>query len=127
MWNPARLHLAGVFGALCLTAPAATPQGPSVPSAPSAPRPGSAGDEWRFYGGEPGGIRYSTLDQINRQNVGALKVAWTYHMGEVKRKPQVSGEVEPTAFESTPLVVDGVLYFTTPRGRVIALDADTGR
>src|SRR5215212_11508477 len=121
MWNPTRPRLAGVVGWLCLLASAATAQAPPPGSARSA------GNEWRFYGGEPGGTRHSTLDQINRQNVGRLKVAWTYHMGELRRKPQVSGEVEPTAFESTPLVIDGMLYFTTPRGRVVALDADTGK
>ena len=118
MWNSVRPGLAAMFACLCLTASVTTAQ---------APPPASAGTDWRFYGGEPGGTRYSTLDQINRQNVGRLKVAWSYHMGELRRKPQVSGEVEPTAFESTPLVVDGTLYFTTPAGRVIALDADTGK
>jgi glucose dehydrogenase len=41
--------------------------------------------EWRFYGGNPGGTRFSPLQQINRQNVGVLKRAWTYHTGEVNR------------------------------------------
>ena len=39
--------------------------------------------EWPYYGGDAGGQRYSTLDQINKQNVKQLKVAWTYHTGDV--------------------------------------------
>src|SRR5215472_16702032 len=41
--------------------------------------------DWRFYGGNARGTRFSSLQQINRQNVGALKQAWTYHTGEVNR------------------------------------------
>jgi len=53
-----------------------------------------------------------------------LKVAWTYHTGDVS-----DGSKYPvrSAFEATPLVVDGVMYFTTPFSRVIALDAETGK
>ena len=39
--------------------------------------------EWPSYGNDPGGQRYSPLDQINRDNVAQLKVAWTYHTGDV--------------------------------------------
>ena len=91
----------------------------------SAPVP--PGHEWRFYGAEPGGTRFSPLKQINRENVGKLKVAWTYRMGEIGRLPNVSGEREPPAFECTPIVASGLLYLTTPGGRVIALDAETGK
>ena len=82
--------------------------------------------EWRFYGRDPGGTRFSPLKQINTGNVSKLKRAWTYHMGEVER-PHVSAPKSLiAAFESTPLVVGGVLYFSTPSSRVIALDSGSG-
>lgn len=82
--------------------------------------------EWRFYGGDAGGTRSSPLKQITRQNVGSLKTAWTYHTGEVTRGNQTDWHhIAP--FESTPVVIDGVLYFSTPSNRVIALDAESGQ
>jgi membrane-bound PQQ-dependent dehydrogenase (glucose/quinate/shikimate family) len=82
--------------------------------------------EWRFYGGDAGGSRFSSLRQINHENVGALKRAWTYHIGEVNRGNSTDRHrIAP--FETTPLVVDGTLYLTTPSNRVIALDAETGK
>jgi quinoprotein glucose dehydrogenase len=87
--------------------------------------PGSA-QEWRFYGGDAGGTRFSSLRQINPKNVGTLKRAWTYHIGELDRgTPTDRHHVAP--FETTPLVVDGMLYLSTPSNRVIALDAETGK
>lgn len=83
--------------------------------------------EWRFYGGDAGGMRFSTLRQINRSNVGRLKRAWTYHMGEADRGGNETDRHHVAPFESTPLVVDGVLYFSTPSNRVIALDAENGK
>jgi membrane-bound PQQ-dependent dehydrogenase (glucose/quinate/shikimate family) len=82
--------------------------------------------EWRFYGGDAGGSRFSSLRQINRENVGALKRAWTYHIGEVNRG-NATDRHRIAPFETTPLVVDGTLYLTTPSNRVIALDAETGK
>jgi quinoprotein glucose dehydrogenase len=76
--------------------------------------------EWRYYGRDAGGARYSPLNQINRQNVTRLHSAWTYHTGEI---PQGRSR----SFEATPLMVDGRLYFITPLGKVIALDPATGR
>ncbi|MEJ7607426.1 MAG: PQQ-binding-like beta-propeller repeat protein, partial [Bryobacteraceae bacterium] len=74
--------------------------------------------EWHFYGRDPGGERFSPLRQINRENVSKLKVAWSFATGE----PDVK-----TAFEATPLMIEGVLYFSTSHYRVIALDAETGK
>jgi quinate dehydrogenase (quinone) len=87
----------------------------------------ASAQEWRFYGGDAGGTRFSTLQQINRTNVGRLKRAWTYHMGEVDRGGNETDRHNIAPFESTPLVIDGVLYFSTPSNRVIALDAETGK
>ncbi|PYV51527.1 MAG: hypothetical protein DMG92_04155, partial [Acidobacteria bacterium] len=87
---------------------------------------GGWGQEWRSYGGDPGATRFSPLQQINRENVSALKRAWTYHTGEVNRQNETDRhQIAP--FETTPLVVDGILYLSTPSNRVIALDAETGR
>jgi glucose dehydrogenase len=85
--------------------------------------PALRAQEWRNYGGDPGGTRYSLLEQINKKNVTQLKVAWTHDTGDVS-----DGTEYPTrsAFEATPLVVDGVLYLTTPFCRLIALDAESG-
>lgn len=80
--------------------------------------------DWPYYGRDPGGSRYSPLDQINRSNVRDLQVAWIYRTGDFS-----DGTEYPirSAFESTPLMVDGVLYLTTPFCRLIALDAETGK
>jgi quinoprotein glucose dehydrogenase len=80
-------------------------------------------DGWPYYGHDAGGMRYSPLTQITRENVSRLKVAWVFHTGDVSdgsRGRQRSG------FETTPLVVDGTLYLTTAFNRVIALDPETG-
>ena len=89
--------------------------------------PGVFAQEWRFYGGDAGGTRFSALQQINRNNVGRLKRAWTYHVGEIDRGGNETDRHHVAPFESTPLMVDGVLYFSTPSNRVIALKAETGK
>ena len=78
-----------------------------------APRAADGFREWRAYGG-PEGLRYSSLDQVNRTNVQRLRVAWTWD------------SKEEGGLQTNPIVVDGVLYATTPKHRVIALDAATG-
>src|SRR5215471_5608000 len=82
--------------------------------------PQSADQEWRVYGHDPGGMRFSGLKQIDRTNVSTLQRAWTYVVAR-----DSAAEIE--AFETTPLMVDGMLYFTTPTGRAIAVDGDTGK
>lgn len=83
--------------------------------------------EWRSYGGDPGGTRFSPLTQIGPENVARLRRAWTYHTGEVERSGNSTDRHNVAPFESTPLVVDGVLYVSTPSSCVIALDPETGR
>ncbi|WP_425398601.1 pyrroloquinoline quinone-dependent dehydrogenase [Aeoliella sp.] len=80
-----------------------------------------AGDDWAYVGGNAGGARYSTLDQIDRSNVAKLEPAWTYSTGELQ--PNGNG---PT-IECTPIVVDGVMYITTGKRVLVALDAATGQ
>ncbi|MEP7272060.1 MAG: pyrroloquinoline quinone-dependent dehydrogenase [Acidobacteriota bacterium] len=79
--------------------------------------------DWPAYGRDAGGTRYSTLKQIDRTNVGTLKVAWTYRTGAEEVK---AASAANAAFESTPILVGGLLYLTTPYSRVIALDPATG-
>ena len=83
-----------------------------------------AAQEWPYYGGDAGGGKYSKLDQITRGNVTRLRPAWTFHAGDVS-----DGKSSPnrSAFETTPLVADGVMYLTTPFCRLIALEAETGK
>ncbi len=80
--------------------------------------------QWRSYGGDPGGTRFSALKEINRHNVSKLRTAWTYHTGELElmREARITG----SGFACTPLVVDGVMYLSTHSSRVIALDAENG-
>ena len=61
--------------------------------------------DWRVTGGEPGQTRFSPLDQITRDNVKSLRVAWVHHAGDVS--PQNRSEIQ-----ATPIVVRGVLYST---------------
>jgi quinoprotein glucose dehydrogenase len=80
--------------------------------------------DWPAYGRDAGGSRYSPLDQINRANVATLKLAWEWKTGE---KPLDSFKTTPGNFQATPLMIDGVLYLSTPYNRVVALDAESGR
>lgn len=83
----------------------------------------SAGYEWRAYGHDGADTRYSPLVQINCKNVSRLKVAWTFHTGDIQAR---SAHRRRSGFEATPLFVDGTLYVTTGFSRVIALDPRTG-
>jgi quinoprotein glucose dehydrogenase len=91
----------------------------TIVSASTPPSSAAQSVDWRVTGGEPGNSRYSPLDQIDRENVARLRVAWTYHTGDLA--PDAHGEIQ-----ATPIVVDGVLYTTTPALAVIALRADSG-
>jgi glucose dehydrogenase len=84
----------------------------SSSKASSATRPPST--DWPVYGGQLADDHYSSLSQINRNNVGKLKVAWTFDTGE------------KGGLQTSPLVVGRVLYAYSPSQKVIALDAATG-
>ena len=84
---------------------------------------GAEKGEWSSYGHDPGGQRFSPLTAVNRSNVAGLKLAWQFRTGDAY-EPEHG---RPTAFEATPLYVDGTLYLGTPLGRVIALDPVTGK
>jgi quinoprotein glucose dehydrogenase len=71
--------------------------------------------DWPVYGGSPENTHYSSLAQINRDNVKQLTVAWSYDTGE------------EGGLQTSPLIVSGVLYGLTPTQKVFALDAATGK
>ena len=77
-----------------------------------------ANADWPLYGGTRDNTRYSTLAQVTPANVAQLQVAWRYDSHD---------EFTGSEMQSNPIVVDGVLYATTPKLRVVALDAATGR
>jgi quinoprotein glucose dehydrogenase len=91
----------------------------------------SAGDarqrsmqEWPVYGGDPGGTKASPLSDINQGNVERLTVAWEWQPGD---QPLEEFGTRPGNFQNTPLMIDNVLYVSTPYNRVVALDAETGQ
>jgi len=79
--------------------------------------------DWPFYGGDQGGAKYSQLTEINPQTVSRLHSVWTWKTGEIDL-PQYGSK--PGMFEVTPLMIDGVLYLSTPYSNVVALNASTG-
>jgi quinoprotein glucose dehydrogenase len=86
----------------------------------------AATTEWPAYGNDAGGSRFSPLKQVNSQNVNKLKVAWTFQTGELKLY-EGTNVMKQAAFEATPVMVGGILYFSTPSNRVFAIDAATGK
>lgn len=109
-WSPppvaGRTALAGL--ALLLSTAAVLAQAP----APGTEDP----NNWPMYHRTANSWRYSPLDQINKSNVGKLKVAWIQQAGDITHGRQ-----------ETPLVIDGVVYSTASYNRVFALDAKTGQ
>jgi quinoprotein glucose dehydrogenase len=86
---------------------------------PAAPPPTPAG-EWRTYGSDLASTRYAPLDQITKDNFSTLEVAWRFKTDNLGPRPE-------TNFQSTPLMVGGVLYTTAgSRRSVVAIDAATG-
>jgi quinoprotein glucose dehydrogenase len=73
---------------------------------------------WDTVGGTGANLHYSALDQINKDNVTRLRIAWTYDSGDAYPNSDV---------QCNPIVVDGVMYVTTAKTRVVALDAATGK
>jgi quinoprotein glucose dehydrogenase len=74
--------------------------------------------EWRSYGGGAENTHFSALKQITRENVKQLEAAWTYDTGDV---------FEDSEMQCNPIIVGGALYATSPKMRVFALDAATGK
>jgi quinoprotein glucose dehydrogenase len=109
---------------------------------PSTPAVRFAGaTEWTHYGGDAAATRYSAAALINRSNVGRLRVAWSVRAGDFSQEDssplarRLTGESgvqcrscreNNVRFESTPLMFDGILYLSTPKNRVLALNPETG-
>ncbi len=106
------------------TAGAAVLYGPiGVSGQAPAPR---ASEEWRHYSGDGGSQKYSPLDQITRENVSRLQIAWRWSSPDnpvVKANPQA----RPGGYQDTPLMANGVLYTVTSLGMFAAIDPATGK
>ena len=95
--------------------------GATVASAsPVFAQTGALDGEWRFYGGDGGHTQYTGLDQIDRGNVTELQVAWRWKAENSAAGPFFN-------FESTPIMIGGILYTTTGASEVAAVDAETGQ
>lgn len=82
---------------------------------------------WQYYGGDAGGSRYSPLNQINRDNVAKLKLAWQYRTGAVRNNPNLKPMID---FQATPILLPpeagGHLVVCDPFNKIIALDPVNG-
>ncbi|HYV07918.1 MAG TPA: PQQ-binding-like beta-propeller repeat protein, partial [Blastocatellia bacterium] len=92
----------------------------------AAGKDGVAKSEWRFYGGDQGSTKYSPLDQINRENVQKLKVAWSWDSPDLKILEQNS-KLYTLGNEATPIMIGGVLYVSTSLSQVAAIDSASGK
>jgi len=91
-----------------------------VATAPVTGQQGATNGEWRFFSGDSGATRYSPLDQITRDNVKNLKIAWTWKSDNFGSPPEIRNQ-------ATPIMVNGVLYFPAgSRRAIVAMDAGTG-
>lgn len=75
---------------------------------------------WSVYGGTKDALHYSTLTEIDTSNVTRLAVAWTYHTGD-------ADTLFHSQIQCNPVIIDGILYGITPKMKMIALDAATGK
>ena len=80
----------------------------------------SSQNDWAYYLGDQGSHQYSPLKQINSDNLDKLEVAWTYHSGDIH--PENRSQIQ-----CNPLVINGILYGSSPSLRYFALDAATGK
>lgn len=81
--------------------------------------PASRTTDWAWYQGDPGARQYSTLEQITADNIGQLQVAWTLRTGD-------ADTLDRSQIQCNPLVINGVVYATSPKLKVLAIDAATG-
>src|SRR4051812_1288989 len=79
--------------------------------------------DWPYYGGDQGGMKYSRLTDVSTSTAPRLAIAWEWSPRE---KALAQFGTRPGNFQATPLMIDNVLYFSTPYNRVVALNAETG-
>lgn len=115
------LGMGVTFAQMFVPHPTVAFQGTRAPLVPVAP--GSGQKDWSHYGNTPGGSRFVALDQITRDNVGQLEVAWTFRTGDIPASPTGNGAED----QQTPLQIGDRVYLCTPHNNVIAIDADSGR
>src|SRR5688572_3550934 len=82
-------------------------------SVPGSTQNGARNNEWRAYSADEGSTRYSPLDQINRDTIKDLQIAWTWKFDNF------GSPAETVTTETTPIMVDGVLYFTAGQRRTV--------
>ena len=93
--------------------------------------------DWPLFGNDPGAMRYSPLTEINTENISRLQLVWTYKTEEAASagsavveaenpNPGRRGRFQARRSQVAPLVVDNVMYLTTPYNRAVALDPETG-
>jgi quinoprotein glucose dehydrogenase len=75
---------------------------------------------WRTYSADKQGSKYSSLDEINKENVQQLEVAWIYHAKDMQESP-------PTTIECNPIIINNMMVLSTPALKVVALNAVTGK
>ena len=83
--------------------------------------------DWPAYSGDKASTKYSPLDQINKDTVGKLQIAWRQSGVPEELKAAYPGANAPGNWQNTPLMVDGLLYMSSGVGTVVALDAATGK
>ncbi|WP_091870988.1 outer membrane protein assembly factor BamB family protein [Pricia antarctica] len=96
------------------------------PTSKSIPSIYATGKNFPVYGGDKAGNRYSPLDQITKENVNRLEVAWMYDTRQSVTDTTKDNTRRPRLIECQPIVVDGILYGTTADLRLFALNAATG-
>lgn len=112
--------LAAAFAIVTIAAGASRPLPAAAPFPDASEIAGeTAGAEWTAFGGVAAGTRYSTLDQINPDNVARLEIAWTHDAGAIE-----AGARSP--MQVTPIMVGDTLYYCSQTNAVIALDPETG-
>lgn len=116
------LAVASVAGFAGMFVPHPTVAFKGEPSALTPVNPENEQKNWEHYGNTSGGSRFVALDEITRDNVKDLKVAWTYRTGDTPISPGANGAED----QETPLQVGDTVFLCTPHNNVIALDADTG-
>jgi len=84
----------------------------------------AAAEDWPYYGRDPGGSRYSPLQQIDKSNLGQLGIAWQFRTGELG---QDAHQGDKLTFEATPVLWRDTLYLSTGFGTAFAIDATTGQ
>ena len=99
---------------------------PGAASSAAAQSAEAAATEWLSYGGDKASSKYSPIDQIGGDNFSRLQVAWTWRSAE-EEITKANPDVKTWVWESTPLMVNGVLYVSTSLSQVAAIDASTGK